>query len=211
MNKTILKTGAVAGVLAFTATVAFVIVQALQLYGVLEFPTDERLIYGTSLCIVVPYLFEMLALHYSTPHNKRFWSHAAVNFTVMYAVFVSINYAVQLVTVIPSTLKGSLDEVRILQQTPRSMFWNFDALGYICMGIATLAAIPVFPKVGFERWVRFSFIAHGLTTILISIVYFSPNYSLRLLFLALPWAITAPMSMLLLALMFKRNLQNVSA
>ena len=83
-------------------------------------------------------------MHYTTPGNKKFWTHAALTFTILYAVFVTANYVVQLATVIPNTLKGYLDEVCILQQTPHSMFWNFDALGYIFMGLATLIAIPAF-------------------------------------------------------------------
>jgi multisubunit Na+/H+ antiporter MnhG subunit len=36
-------------------------------------------------------------------------------------------------------------------------------------------------------------------TPLISIVYFYPVYSTRLLFLGFPWAVTAPLAMLMLA------------
>src|SRR5665213_853280 len=170
MNKTIYKIGFWSGVLAFTATVAYVIVQLLQLYDIFTFPTDERLIYGASLCIVIPFIFEMLVLHYITPDEKKFWSHAALIFTILYAVFVTANYVVQLATVIPNALKGALNEVRILQQTPHSMFWNFDALGYIFMGVATFVAIPTFEKKGFQKWVRISFIANASVTPLISIV-----------------------------------------
>lgn len=205
MNHLINKVGFWSGLIAFTATVAYCIVQLLQLYGVLTYPTDERLIYGTSLCIVIPFVLEILALHYITPEEKRFWSHAALTFCTLYAVFVSANYVVQLATVIPATLKGSLDEVRILQQTPHSLFWDFDALGYILMGLATLVAIPVFGKEGFQKWVRLSFIANALVTPLITVVYFYPVYSYKLLLLGFPWAITAPLFMLLLAIMFKRN------
>jgi len=193
------------GLIAFTSTVAYCIVQLLQVYGILTYPTDERLIYGTSLCIVIPFILEILALHYITPKEKRFWSHASLTFSTLYAVFVSANYVVQLATVIPATLKGSLDEVRILQQTPHSLFWDFDAMGYILMGLATLVAIPVFEKQGFQKWVRLSFIANALVTPLITVVYFYPEYSYKLLVLGFPWAITAPLFMLLLAIMFKRN------
>ena len=148
---------------------------------------------------------EILALHYVTPAEKRFWSHAALTFTTLYAVFVTANYVVQLVTVIPMTLKGSLEDVRILQQTPHSLFWDFDALGYIFMGLATLVAIPVFEKHGIQRWVRISFIANAVVTPLITIVYFYPVYSYNLLLLGLPWAITAPISMLTLSIMFRKN------
>lgn len=205
MNRTIYKVGFWSGMIAFTATVAYIIVQLLQLYNVLTFPTDERLIYGTSLCIVIPFVLEMLALHYITPDGKKFWSHAALLFTILYAVFVTANYVVQLATVIPNALKGSLNEVRILQQTPHSLFWNFDAMGYIFMGLATLIAIPVFEKHGFQKWVRISFIANAVVTPLISIVYFYPFYSYNLLLLGFPWAITAPLSMLLLAIMFRKS------
>jgi len=205
MTHIINRVGFWSGLAAFTATVAYCIVQLLQLYGVLTYPTDERLIYGTSLCIVIPFILEILALHYITPKEKRFWSHAALTFTTLYAVFVSANYVVQLATVIPTTLKGSLTEVRILQQTPHSLFWNFDALGYICMGLATMAAIPAFGRRGFQKWVRISFIANALVTPLIAIVYFYPVYSYKLLLLGFPWAITAPLCMLLLAIMFKKE------
>jgi hypothetical protein len=205
MNRLINKVGFWAGLLAFTATVAYCIVQLLQLYGVLTYPMDEKLIYGTSLCIVIPFILEILALHYTTPGEKKFWSHAALTFTILYAVFVTANYVVQLATVIPMTLKGQLDEVRILQQTPHSLFWNFDALGYIFMGFATAVAIPIFKKQGFQKWVRIAFIAHALVTPLISIVYFYPVYSYKLLLLGFPWAVTAPFFMIMLALMFRKN------
>jgi hypothetical protein len=205
MNHFINKVGFWSGLISFTATIAYCIVQLLQLYGVFTYPTDERLIYGTSICIVIPFVLEILALHYVTPEGKRFWSHAALIFTTLYAVFVSANYVVQLATVIPTTLKGSLNEVRILQQTPHSLFWDFDALGYIFMGLATLVAIPAFKKQGFQKWVRLSFICNALVTPLITIVYFYPVYSYKLLLLGFPWAITAPLFMLLLAIMFKKN------
>jgi hypothetical protein len=42
-------------------------------------------------------------------HKKKIWSHAALLFAVMYAVYVSLNYVVQLATVIPFSLQGALD------------------------------------------------------------------------------------------------------
>lgn len=208
MDKTIYKIGFWSGLIAFFATVAFVIVQLLQLIRVFTFPMDEVLIYGTSLCIVIPFVLAILALHYTTPDEKKFWSHGALIFAVLYAVFVTANYVVQLATVIPLKLKGAVDEIRILEQTPHSMFWNFDALGYIFMGLATLIAVPVFEKLGFQKWVRISFLANALTTPLISIVYFYPEFSENVLLIGIPWAITAPLSMLMLVVMFKIKLNN---
>lgn len=193
-----------AGLMAFLATLGYCIVQVLQLYDVFAYPMDERLIYGTSLGIVIPFLVQMLALHHTTPVKDQFWSQMTLTFSTLYAVFVTANYVVQLATVIPMTLRGQLDEIRVLQQTPHSFFWNFDAIGYIFMGLAALAAIPLFKREGFQRWVRFSLLLHALVTPLITIVYFAPDYSYKLLLLGFPWAITAPLFMILLALHFRK-------
>jgi uncharacterized protein (TIGR03382 family) len=193
------------GLAAFSSTVAYSVVQILQLSGVLRFPADEILIYGASLCIVVPFILEMLALHHLTPPGKQFWTHASLIFTIIYAVFVSANYVVQLATVIPAKLRGTPEALRVLEQTPHSMFWDYDAVGYIAMGAACLLAVPAVDGMGFERWVRRSLIANALVTPLIGIVYFYPMYSNRLLVLGFPWAITAPLFMLMLAIMLRRR------
>jgi len=193
------------GLAAFAATVAYVVVQLLQVAGLLRFPLDEVLIYGTSLCIVIPFILAMLSLHYLTPSAKQFWTHAALIFTIVYAVFVIPNYVVQLATVIPAKLRGASEAVLVLEQTPHSLFWNYDAIGYISMGLATWVAIPALERTGFEKWVRLSFIAHALVTPLITVVYFYPTFSQALLFVGFPWAITAPAFMLLLALMLRRR------
>jgi hypothetical protein len=208
--KNIRSIGFWSGLLAFLATISYVIVQLLQVLRMIPFPTDEILIYGLSLCIVIPFVIEILSLHYVTPGSKRFWTHGALLFTSMYAVFVSANYVVQLVTVIPMKLRGMGNEIRILDQTPHSLFWNFDALGYIFMGLAMLMAIPAFEKKGSQKKVRWALFANGLMTPIISIVYFYPRYSENLLMLGLPWAITAPLAMLMLALFFRRK-ENTTA
>jgi hypothetical protein len=205
MNDTIYKVGFWSGIIAFAATILFGIVQVLQLTGDIKFPWDGISIYGFSLCIVIPFLIEMLALHHVAPPEKKFWSHGALIFTILYVVYVTANYVVQLATVIPATLKGEAEKITVLIQTPHSLFWDFDAMGYIFMGFATLFAIPVFKKQGFEKWIRYSFFIHGfITTPLIAFVYFYPTYSEKLLLLGFPWAITAPLAMLLLAIWLKK-------
>lgn len=206
---TISNVGYWSGLAAFTSTLVYGLVQILQIAGMLRFPVDEILIYGTSLLIVVPFILEMLALHYLTPPDKQFWTHAALIFTIIYAVFVSANYVVQLATVIPAKLRGATEAIRVLEQTPHSMFWDYDAVGYIAMGLACLLAVPAVNGIGYERWVRRSLVAHALMTPLITIVYFYPTFSTKLLLLGLPWAITAPLFMFMLAVMLRKR-QNSS-
>lgn len=205
MNTIVNRLGFYAGIIAFAANVGFVLVQILQLLGVLTYPYDEILIFTFSLSIVIPFLLVMLALHYATPDHKKIWTHAALIFTIIYAVFVIANYVVQLATVIPMTVKGNGDAVKILSQTPHSMFWDYDAIGYIFMGLAMLFASIIFERTGFQKWVRISFLANAFVTPLIAFVYFYPAFSEKLLLLALPWTITAPTAMLLLAIMFRKN------
>ena len=209
-SKSINKVGFWTGIFAFIFAIAYSLIQILQVLKILTFPTDEILIYGTSLGIVIPFIFEILALHYVTPQHKKIWSHAALTFTIIYAVFVTANYVVQLATVLPNKLNGTYDQIKMLDQTPHSLFWDFDAIGYIFMGIATIVAIPIFTKTGFQKWVRLSFLANGLVTPLITIVYFYPTFSNKLLILGFPWGVTAPLAMLMLAIFFKRNLRDAT-
>jgi len=204
MDTKINKLGFRFGILAFAANAGFVLVQTLQLLRVIKYPFDEIFIYGFSLCIVIPFVLEMLAFYHITPKEKKFWSHAALIFTIIYAVFVSANYVVQLSTVIPMTLKGSTADIKILIQTPHSLFWDFDAIGYISMGFATLFGAFALEKQGFQRLVRIPFLANAIVTPLIAFVYFYPDFTETILLLGIPWMITAPASMLFLAIMFKK-------
>ena len=204
MRTGIHKIGFWSALIACISTLAYGIVQGLQVINILSYPLDEILIYSTSLCIVVPFLLTMVALHVVTVDDKQFWSLSALIFTVIYAVFVTANYVVQLATVIPMTVNGDSETITILKQTPHSLFWDFDAIGYICMGLATLFAVPLFDSTGFQRWVKYSLSAHALVTPLIVMVYFYPIFSARLLLIGAPWAITAPLFMLFIALYFKK-------
>jgi heme/copper-type cytochrome/quinol oxidase subunit 4 len=205
MNRSIGEIGYWSGLGACGFTVSYDVVQILQVAGLTHFPLDEILIYGTSLCIVVPFILEMLSFHHLAEGDKKFWTHASLVFTIVYAVFVSANYVVQLATVIPSKLRGASETISILDQTPHSLFWNYDALGYIAMGIATLLAVPAVKNSGFERWVRMSLIANALATPLIGFVYFYPTFSPTLFLIGFPWGITAPLFMALLANLLRRK------
>jgi hypothetical protein len=200
VQKIVYTFGFWSALVAFVAAVGFIVALILQVVGVLVFPWDGILIFGFSLCIATPFMLAILALHYTVPNEKKIWSHAALLFAVIYTVYVTLNYVVQLGTVIPKT--ATADEIRILNQTPHSLLWDADALGYIFMGLATLFAFPVFTKHSVQRWLRGFFLANGLITPLVAVYYFYPNVSNGLLLVDSLWGITLPGSMLLLALFF---------
>jgi hypothetical protein len=200
VQKIVYTFGFWSALVAFVAAVGFIVALILQVVGVLVFPWDGILIFGFSLCIATPFMLAILALHYTVPNEKKIWSHAALLFAVIYTVYVTLNYVVQLGSVIPMT--ATADEIRILNQTPHSLLWDADALGYIFMGLATLFAFHVFTKQGVQRWLRGFFLANGLITPLVAVYYFYPNVSNGLLLVDSLWGITLPGSMLLLALFF---------
>jgi len=54
------------------------------------------------------------------------------------------------------------------------------------MGFATLFAVPVFKKQGFQKPFRYCFLVHALVTPLIAFVYFYPSFSDTLLLIGIP-------------------------
>jgi hypothetical protein len=117
---------------------------------------------------------------------------------------------VQLAIVLPAgytwtfeNQQGTLGPLSLLNQTPHSLFWNIDALGYIFLNLATIFAIPVFEKQGLQKWVRRFFIINGLATPFFAVAYFYPTFSVPVLLFGVPWAITVPGSLLLLAFYFR--------
>jgi hypothetical protein len=72
MSRTVGEIGFWSGVAAAVSALAYDTVQIFQIVGVLRFPLDEILIYGTSLCIVVPFILEMLAFHHLSLREQRF-------------------------------------------------------------------------------------------------------------------------------------------
>ncbi len=191
-----------ASLTACSASVAFSIVQTLQLTPGLPKPLDEILIYGSSLLIATPYLLAMVALHATVPDHKKVWTHAAIVFGVLYCAYVSLNYVVQLATVVPARLQGTISEIALLDQTPHSLFWDVDALGYIFLGFSTLtAALALDTR---ERWLRRFLVANAAITPVIGFVYFYPRFSIPLLLLGIPWLITVPGSLVLLTRHFQR-------
>lgn len=205
-----------AALLAFAGAVGYMLSAFLQVLGMVSDLHDAIIAFGTSLLIPVPFLLTMLVLHHTVAEEQRFWTHTAITFAVIYTTYNTLNYVVQLATVIPAgytwnfdNQQGTQGPLSLLNQTPHSLFWDVDALGYIFLSLATLAAVPIFQNYGLERWVRRLFLANGLIIPMFCIVYFYPGYSVPQLMFGLPWGITVPGSLLLLALYFRSKVRGV--
>jgi Ca2+/Na+ antiporter len=203
MKKETALLGFYAALAAFIAAAGYGVVQILQVMGSVHYPLDAILIYSFSMAIALPFLLTILALHYIVPEDRKFWSHAALLFALMYAIYVVLMYTVQLATVIPLSMLDPKEN--ILTVTPHSFFWTLDALGYICMGLSTLFAAFLFKKDGAQRWLRRFLIANAMMIPFIGFAYFYPHFSTWVLVLGAPWLITAPGSILLLANFFRKT------
>lgn len=203
MKNEVALVGFYSSIVAALAAIGYSVVQIMQVIGLLGTPLDGILIYGFSLCIAPPFLLAILALHYFVPDSRKFWSHAALLFAVMYTIYVVLMYTVQLATVIPFSNENQANDVLLVR--PHSFFWTLDALGYICMGLSTLFAAFVFTGQTSQKLLRLFLLLNGLMVPFISFAYFYPEFSTWVLFIGSPWIITAPGSMVLLAIYFKKN------
>lgn len=214
MKKTVTRIGFWSALVAFVGAIGYILSVPMQIFNLLSPLQDSILAFASSVIIATPFLLGMLALHYTVSEEKKFWTHAAVVFAVIYATYCTLNYVVQLTTVIPAgyswtfeNQQGTVGPLMLLNQTPHSLFWDIDGLGYIFLNLATLFAFPVFEERGLQNWVRWFFLANGLITPLFAISYFYPTFSVPILLLGgLPWAITVPGCLLLLALFFRQRL-----
>ncbi|MCG6958121.1 MAG: hypothetical protein LJF04_19200 [Gemmatimonadetes bacterium] len=210
-RKTLVRIGFWGAITAFIGAAGYMVSAFLQILDVVGPVTDSVLAFVTSLMMPVPFLLAMLVLHAIARDEDRFWSNSAVAFAIIYTTYNTLNYVVQLATVIPAGYSWTFEDpagtpgpLAVLNQTPHSLFWDVDGLGYIFLSLSTLIAVPLFEKHGLQLWVRRFFLANGLVIPLFCIAYFHPGYSVGQLLFGLPWGITVPGSLLLLALYFRR-------
>lgn len=201
MNEATPKLGFCAAVAAFIATVAYGMAQIAQILDIVSYPLADILIYVASLCISAPFMIAILALHDTVEPRKRIWTTGAMLFGVMYVTYVVLMYAVQLSAVIPQSMDSPSGGV--LGVAPHTLFWTIDGLGYVSMGVSTLFAALSLPRSGAGMWARRFMLANAMITPVIAFIYFYPHFSLGVLLLGTPWLITAPGSLLALALYFR--------
>lgn len=202
------KIGFWAALVAAGGSAAYALVQVMQMVDILTFPWGQIAIYGTSLIIPLPFILAMAALYQVTPvqaEDKKIYALTALLLSGIYGAFVAFNYLVQLLTVLPAQMAGQGAAVAALDQTPHSLFWAVDGMGYLTLGLATLLASAVFPATRRGRWARRFFLWNFLMDPVIAYVYFAPAFSEQLLVLAFPWAFTATGSMLMLGLWFRER------
>lgn len=200
MHPSVARVGYYSAVVAAVACIGYGVVQIGQVAGVLRFPADELTIFGFSICIPIPYLLAMLALHQATLPERRFFTHAAVAFGGVYATICSLVYILMLAVSLPMRIHaGSAADPRLLNMSQPQFMFSVDSLGYIFMSLSALLAAFAFEPTGRQLLLRRAFLAHGLTAPVIILIMVFPS----LLPVGTLWLITAPLALLLLAGYFR--------
>lgn len=153
-----------------------------------------------SLFLGPAFLLAMLAVDEAAPPGRRIWSRAAVAFATIYTALISINYYVQLTWVMPRLAAGRTAGIEVFLFTPFDSFlYAVDILGYSFMSVATLCAARVLCGPGLARVTRGFLIANGLVVPFIAL----QMYWHWFIWIAAAWAVTFPVAMWTLALLFR--------
>ncbi len=157
-----------------------------------------------SILLAPTFVVLMVSLHYYAAPDKKIWSHLGIAFALVYAAMASINYIVQLTIVRLSIVNRETDGLAMfVMGNPHSIFWAL-ASCYIFMNLAMLFAAPVFSGGTLERWVRWLFIANGVSVIVsvFGVVVDSP--AIYLLVSLVPGCIIFSLATALVAVLFRR-------
>ncbi len=97
--------------------------------------------------------------------RERVAAIAALLAAAIYAVLVTINYALQL-AVVPATLEHPDDvTAAITMVNPRSLCWAFEMFGYGALGVATWLVAPAFEGSRLRDWIRRLLVANGVVSV----------------------------------------------
>ena len=155
-----------------------------------------------SLLLGSAFLVLMVSVHQLSAPDRKIWSQSAVAFATVYAVFISMNYFVQLAWVAPRLVAGRTERIAPFLFTPFDSFtYTVDILGYSFMSLSTLFAAQVFTGRGLERVTRLFLIANGLLIPFLAL----QMYWHWFIWIASLWAVTFPGSTWCLALLFHRT------
>lgn len=77
-----------------------------------------------SILLAVSFLIFCVSVHYLACDDQKIWSHLAMNFGLIYIAISLANYLIQLITVVPSVVSGSLNGLeKMVSGNPNSVFF----------------------------------------------------------------------------------------
>lgn len=157
-----------------------------------------------SLLLAPTFVVLMVSLHYYASPDKKIWSHLGIAFALIYAVMASTNYIMQLTVVRLSILNKEIDGLAMfVMGNSHSIFWAL-ASAYVFMNLAMLFVAPVFRVGRLEHWIRWLFIANGVSVIVSIVGVGVDSPAIYLLLSLVPWCVIFSLATALVAVLFKR-------
>ena len=205
VGKSVSKLGFWSAVLSFVFAIAYIAAQIAEILGYLGPPGGPTSLFFLMFpSFFLPFSFVILAvcIHHIATADKKIFSQIGIAFSIIYSVLILIVYYTQLTLIIPNQMGGTLKGFEPFLFTPfNSFLFGLDVLGYGIMNLATLFFAFVFERKGPEKRIWWFLFLNGIMfpTNMLSTVY--PP----ILFADSTWAVTFPVSMILLAVYFKRK------
>jgi hypothetical protein len=209
-----------AGALGFWAaicsaffSIAYVLAQLLEWTGLLgsaggpNSPSTAlglAVILTPSLLLGPAFLVMTAALHQMAPESRRAFTQVAVAFATVYATLNCFIYFVQLTFVAPRIAQGHTADIQLLLFVPyKSFLFAADLLGYSFMSASTLFSAFGLPPTPTTPVAKAALIANGLLVPALALQMYFPF----LIWVGALWAITFPVSAVLLARVFATSQQ----
>ncbi len=150
----------------------------------------------------------MTCLHILTAEEKQAWSLLALVFAMLYAAVLIPFYYIQL-TVVPHHLVNGTTEGLALwlhaYYYPYNIFGAMEGAGYGLMSVSFLLGSLVFGGGKLQQWVRWTFVATGISTLGLFINPLFPLPLVLSLVSAVGGAVFGIVAPVLLAILFRRS------
>ena len=197
---TVNKVGFWSAILSFVFGIGYVVFQLASFAGYPKPPWHLITLTFPSFWLALSFVVLMTTIHHHAPEEKKIWSHVALVFAIMYATLNATVYYLQMTLVVPSILNGQAGAVASFELTSGTFTYGADVFGYSLMELSMLFAAPVFVGGRLEQSIRWSLIANGVLTPANLLMQNLPTFPIAAL-----WAVTFPISTVLLAFLFRRS------
>ncbi len=195
-------------ILTLGGIIYFCVVVAAILLGQFTLPPADwvQLFGGVDILIVCPLLVVLMAcLHTVTPPSKKAFSQAGLGFTLLFALAVSINRFTQLGVVSQSQAAGLTDGIDwFLAYGSHSVMFGLEMMGWgWFLGLAMLAAAPVFSGGRLQVWLRGLMILYGVLGLVSAVAFLAGSPLAAIGFVA--WGLVLFIITALLAVYFREG------
>jgi hypothetical protein len=151
----------------------FLVILGLVLTGQFTFPPSGgvQLFGGIISLIFCPLIVILMAsLHAVTVPEKKVFSQSSLAFTLLFAISVSINRFTQLGVVRQSIAAGTTEGLNwFLPYGDHSIMFGLEMMGWgWFLGLALLAAAPIFSKGKLQGWIKWLLVVYGVLGIISS-------------------------------------------